>query len=475
MTTTWGVDHRPPARARTRRRRSGVVAGTALAIALVTVLGQSQGWWGDEPLVVAEPPAGPGMAPPSSLALGSPLDLTLADDDGDAASPAGGVGPWGAERLSAVDLDDCPGPTPGEEPVVVGVVTDDALGPVVGAEGDGPDAVEAARHVARLVTCGGGVDGRPVEVVAVGAGGSALAAGDAVGALLAREPLAIIGPPSLTVGLRVVELVDGRVPVLFPASIEPALDAPADGVFLLGPDAVTLGRVAAEHALDQGWRRTVVVQPDEPVASLLVDGFRSTIEAVDGVVTAELVVDDGADGWTPVLDELGSTTGIDEPPDVVFAAHRGDTRAELVAAIREAGSEVPVVAVAQPGDGLASVGALDGVWLVSRIAGDGGAVARFANSFALATGSTLDDPITAAPYADAVLLVLESASAVSPSAASSAVSSARVGGPDELLGELVSGRSVDGLLGQTMVWLGPGPGGAAEGFVEVVALGVEAG
>jgi ABC-type branched-subunit amino acid transport system substrate-binding protein len=391
------------------------------------------------------------------------------------AGSAGGVtervesGLVDVDRLLAVDAD-CPDPATGE-PVRIGVVTDEVA--VAGADVEGagvegagveragveggdpavdarPDhlPVAAARHLAALVTCSGGVDGRPVEVVTVAAGGSALATRRATAGLLAEDPVVVIGPSSVDLGLRLVEAVDGRVPVLFPLAVEPALDDPARQAHLLGPDGSALAAAAARYALDRGWSSAAVFSDAAPWTLLVADTFTSVFERAGGVVVVDLAVVEGDDGAVDLagqLDRLGLTGGPRLPPDVIVVAVDPFRLGPLVVALTEAGATLPVVAVdgRRPFPGTSPP---NGVTTVGRPPDETETRADwFDQSYREVAGQGFEDPVAAARVADGIVVALE------------AMARMGLADPGAIGPELDGSWWVTGLAGPAGVWTGPGP------------------
>ncbi len=333
-----------------------------------------------------------------------------------------------------------------DEPV--GLVPDGAVGTV-------PVGVVGARVMAEAATCEGGVLGRPVDVVAVGAGGSPLASVEAVSALLERGPAVIVGPSSLEVGLRVGEVVDGRVPVLFPRSVDPALAVPSERRFLLGPDGAVLGDAAAGHVLAQSWRRAVVVLGESAEDELVANAFASALEAGGGVVVSELGVGDGGVDPGELLDAVEPASPIQEPPDVVFVALGVDGAVAVLDAMRSAGVELPVVAVDRRADGGVVAESLDGLELVGwpRPA-TADALDRFAVVLAAELGTGSADRVAEARTADAVLLAIE------------AVARAATDEPTPVASALAAGVVVSGLAESVRAW----PVTAVDDGAEVVTV-----
>lgn len=461
---------------RAQRRRQAIVAATvAMMVAVPTVVGSSFGWWsGTAPVAAGAEPAIAGAEPGSSAgeALvggeGGGGGVVLVPDPldpGAAIGEPGLVGIGGGLLDAGVDPgDDCTTGPPGE-PIVVGVLTTEELtgeepdpsAPAeVGLGSVSPTAVEVeevGRYLVGLVNCAGGVLGRPVEVMAAEAVGSPLATNDAVAELVDRGVSAIIAPSSLEVTIAAADATAGRVPVLVPWSIEPALDDQQRGLFLIDPDATTLAAAAAAHARDRGWSNAVLVEGSDPLADLAMSRFADGFVSDGGAVAAEVSLVVAADGSVDLgsqLDRFGVGPLAQAPPDVIVTATGVEVLAGLRQALAAAGVEVPVLAIdrREPSATWASLD-LPGVEVVGRhvLEPDGRVTLLESVVGGIGEGQSVDS-LALARFADAVLIAVD------------AVDRAGSAEPDAVAESLREPRAIDGVRGPMGVW--PGRDAGAE-------------
>lgn len=436
-----------PERVARRQRVARLAAALALAIAVPTVVGSSAGWWSSETAAGRGSAASGvsladgGVGPGGSL-VGDPLGQ---EGGGGGSIEAGLVGLSGELLDVGVDLDDGCADGPDGEPVLLGVVSEPSNGADAGlSAGVEPLAVRVARRMAALVNCAGGVLGRPVEVLVADAAGSPVAARNAVTGLVGRGVSVMIGPSSTPLAVRVAEAVAGRVPVLFPLSVEPALDDRDRGLFLLGPDVVALSEFSAERARARGWRTAAVLAASDPLDDLAATSFADAFAAGGGTVTARLPVLATVDGEVDLGDQLGRLGGGADPqppPDVVFSPTDLVTLVELRRALVSAGLDVPVVGLdrRQPIGPFTTV-SFDGVMVVGR--GSVEPAGRVDRLLALvgSAGGGATDPLAAARLADAVLVALDAIVRADRSAA------------EAVAGQLGVGLTIQGVTGPVGVW-----------------------
>ncbi len=341
-------------------------------------------------------PGGSGSGADGGSEGGSSSGSGSGSDGGAADGSSGGTSEAGEERWSVdgalVAGFDCGQPVVGE-PLRVGYAVDRS-GP--GWVADGPGS-EAAGHLARMINCSGGVEGRPVEVLVVDVSGTVLGSRPAMMELLAWQPDAIIGPSTVAVGLRLREMVAGRVPVVFPVSTEPALADPALALFTVVPVGPPAGEALARFAVDRGWTEAVIVHGSD--GAYQTDGawFSDAFVAAGGVVQA--VVEDSA-GLAAAL--VGGNA-----PDVVFTSLGPEPFNELQEQVAGLGLDVAVLN-ADP-SAAHHVDARFGdrsFGLTPVLPEADGRMARLDQSFAAATGSSSTNPAAAALVGDALALII---------------------------------------------------------------------
>lgn len=444
-----------------RRRRLAVMAATvAMAVAVPAVVGSSAGWWSGSSSVQSGAGSsdvgsrsglGGGQVGADADGLGSLVpDLLDADDVG---HEAGLVGIGGGLLDVGVGLDDpCTVGPPGD-PIAIGILIADGVEPGSARGDDAGDGsgrgtaaeVEVGRYVAGLVNCAGGVLGRPVEVVVAEAAGSPLATNAAVAELVDRGVSAIIGPASLEVTIAAAEAAGGRIPILAPWSVEPALDDHDRGLFLIDPDAPTLAAAAAAHALDRRLVDAVVVEGADPLEGLALSSFTEDFVVGGGSVAAEVVAVVGADGSVDLgseLDRFGVGPLSQTPPDVVVSAAGAETLIGLRRALTAAGVDAPILAIdrREPSAGWASFDR-SGVEVVGRrAAASDGRVAALESAVVGRPSGAAVDAVALARFADAVLIALD------------AVDGAGSADPEAVATQLSAPRLFGGVRGPTGVW-----------------------
>ena len=364
-------------------------------------------------------------------------DLDVADDVSDGQSTS----LWSIDEALAADPA-CSEPATGGS-LRIAYAAD--LSPVGGSV-DGPGS-EAARHLARLVNCAGGLDGQPVEVSVFDVGGSALAARASLGQLIEWGPDAVIGPQSAAPGLRLLEALSEAAPVVFPVSTEPALADPSRSSYLVSADGYRLGAAAARFAIDQGWRTASVLTADGPDTGAAASGFVEAFALGGGTVLAEIADPAAGGDLSEVVAELARGTR----PDVVFTDLAPSPFVALRDAAADAGLDSPFVnsnptALAElwiepgaSGGTTASpetVAALEGSYSV--VAGATGPDRRSGlldEALRAVTDSDAQNPLAAAAVGDAMAVIIE------------AYLRSGTGGRPEVARALSDGLTADGIRG----------------------------
>lgn len=458
-----------PERLAKRRRLANRAAAAALLIAVPAAVGSSAGWWES-----GEAMAGPGSVAEVAAAGAETVDLLAPDllaigagtgPDGQAAGVEMGAGVRVGPHLLDGDFDPDDGCVdgPAGEPVVIGVVVDP-----VSAGRDDAVALEVAagRYVTAAVNCAGGVIGRPVEIAVAG---SSAAARQGVVELMEVGASVVVGPSPVELALRTAGAAGGRVAVLSPLSVEPALAAPDRGLFLIDPDGVALAEGAARHARQQGWRTAVVMTGSDPLEDLVAGSFERAFTAAGGSVTAQLplVVDaDGSIDLTNQLRRLGRGPVPQPGPDLVFSPVGPATAGDLRSGLMAAELDVPVLGLDRRqvlgggssldnGDDVAAGAVIDarglgsdavlvdGVEIVGRPSVDiDGRVARLLDAVGSSNPSASEDPVAVVRLADAFLIAVD------------AIGRAGTSDTGEVLDRLAEGETVDGVVGVTGVWRG---------------------
>ncbi len=355
---------------------------------------------------------------PETTAIAAP-DLESAE--GDAASETGeqsdaesgdesdsSEGEQAARSLFDIDAvlaadPDCPEPVSGET-LVIGYAAD--LG-AFGVFADGP-ASQTTSHIAELINCSGGLDGRPVEVVVSDVSGTdPLASRDATIELLEAGAQALLGPPFPDPGFRVLQATNGQVPVLFTGSTEPALADASQLSFLVAFNDTQGATAAAQFAQTKGWGRAAVFGAAGPYFGYNADVFAAAFNGQGGTVTAEysFVPQDQVDFGEAVADM------VTDPPDVVYSPMFADQWVVLRRQLDEAGlADVELLGsdAFEATNGYALAGT-DGLFHVTHTdPGDETRLQALLNSFADANGGVPPaSPSMAALAGDAMAVIAE--------------------------------------------------------------------
>ncbi|MEM9563873.1 MAG: ABC transporter substrate-binding protein [Actinomycetota bacterium] len=260
----------------------------------------------------------------------------LAGTDAGAATGGDAVptGPFDIDAVLQADPD-CPNPVTGE-PLVVGYAAD--MGEL-GAFGDGP-ASQTAIHIANLVNCSGGLDGRPVEVSMADISGDPVASREQTMGLVEGGVSVLLGPPFPDPGFRVLQVTEGGVPVIFTGSTEPALGDDSNLSFLVAFSDTQGATAAAQFAQSQGWTTAVTFSSPGPYFGYNPLVFTEVFTAQGGQIVADFP-------YLPIetLDFTEAIAAIaDDPPDVIYSAMIAVQLVALKQQLAEAGlADVEVI------------------------------------------------------------------------------------------------------------------------------------
>lgn len=216
------------------------------------------------------------------------------------------------DAILAADLENCE-EAPSGDPIKVGMAMD--FSDVVGfVDIPGSDLVP---HLAALANCGGGIDGRPVEVQVAEVGDdAALAAGE----LLDWGAHFLIGPPFADFALPILQTTEGNVPLFVAASTEPTLADAEINSFLVSFDDNLMSAAAAQWALDEGITRAIVFTEGEgvPYTGVNPDAFMAAFEEGGGEVVSVQTYTWATD--TDFSAQVNEIAGLSENNEVVFSA-----------------------------------------------------------------------------------------------------------------------------------------------------------
>jgi branched-chain amino acid transport system substrate-binding protein len=267
-----------------------------------------------------------GDAPGTASDNGASDDGTSPDDTVGSAIEPDETGPGGTTAGGTAAGDDAtdggadavpttrPGPCRLPEPLRIGYVADLSG---VGAAFDGPATI-AARTRVDLLNAAGGVGGLPVELVVRDVGTDPTLAQQATQELLAAGVDAILGPPSVEVGLAVLESSGDVVPVVFPGATDPQLADPSRGAFLAGSSDPVQAAAAAELAVGLGASRVVTFSADDDRDSAdAATAFTLAFENARGELLQQYSYSSADTDFTTQVEQI---VQLDPPADALFTA-----------------------------------------------------------------------------------------------------------------------------------------------------------
>jgi branched-chain amino acid transport system substrate-binding protein len=345
------------------------------------------------------------------LVLAGALALTAcgggdAGGDGGDGVTDGGVRAGSAELplddWLATDLGAC-AEEPTGEPLRIGYAADLSE---LGGFADVP-GTEAARFMAELINCAGGIEGTPVEVIVQDIQGDPEVTQRAAQDLLDAGVQAILGPPFADFGLPLLQVVGGRVPVLFVSSTEPTLANAEQLSFLVPFDDTAQATVAAEFAIEQGFETAVTFSSPGPYFGYNPEVFTRVFEEKGGKVLADYTFSLEDTDFSTQVNDL---TNLPETPDVLYTAMISPQLGPLLGQIHGAGIDLELIgADSFDATRVWELGpdAEGAYYTTHAFPEEGSPMARFLEAFEAARGRPLETVSFGALAADAVILVAD--------------------------------------------------------------------
>jgi len=244
-------------------------------------------------------------------------DSTTADTAAPADSTAPTESTTPEETIAAGD--EATVPTVGAEcvldsPLKIGFAAD--LGEL-GAFSDQPGS-EAAQVMVDKINEAGGVGGLPIEYTIKDIQGDPAATQRAGQELLDDGINAIIGPPFASTGAPLLDAVDGKAPIVFMASTDPALADPSRGAFLASFSDPVQSSAIAEWALAEGHTTAVTLSSSDDVYfSGNPEYFTEVFEAGGGTVLGDYAYSLADADFSTQVNEIAA---LDTPPAILFTA-----------------------------------------------------------------------------------------------------------------------------------------------------------
>jgi branched-chain amino acid transport system substrate-binding protein len=201
-----------------------------------------------------------------------------------------------------------------DTPLKIGFAAD--LGEL-GAFSDQPGS-DAAKVKVDQINAAGGVGGLPIEYQVKDVQGDPAATQRAAQELLDDGVNAIIGPPFASTGAPLLDTVDGKAPIIFMASTDPALADPSRGAFLASFSDPVQASAMAEYALGQGFTKAVTLSStDDVYFSGNPEYFTSVFTDGGGSVLGDYAYSLADSDFSTQVNEIA---GLSDKPEVLFTA-----------------------------------------------------------------------------------------------------------------------------------------------------------
>lgn len=295
----------------TRRRQALLTAAVVLLAACTSGTDQAD-------------PGPSSSSTPNGAAATAPPGQT--GQTGQTAAPTSGPR-WDIDAALAADPN-CPNPL-SADPLVIGYAAD--LGDL-GGFADGP-ASETARHLAKLINCSGGIGGRAVRVDVNDISGSPTDSRAAVLSLIQGGAQVLLGPPFPDPGFRVLQATQGRTPVIFTGSTEPALADTTELSYLVAFNDTQGASAAAQFAKSRNWNTAVTLSSPGPYFGYNVRVFTSAFTSAGGQVLADLPFVPGEQ--TDFADAVATIA--QNPPDMIYTPMLAEQLVALKGQLEKAG------------------------------------------------------------------------------------------------------------------------------------------
>ena len=201
-----------------------------------------------------------------------------------------------------------------DSPLKIGFAAD--LGEL-GAFSDQPGS-QAAKVMVDKINDAGGVGGLPVEYTVKDVQGDPAATQRAGQELLDEGVNAIIGPPFASTGAPLLDAVDGKAPIIYMASTDPALADPSRGAFLASFSDPVQSSAIAEWALSENHTTAVTLSSSDDVYfSGNPEYFTKVFEEGGGTVLGDYAYSLADADFSTQVNEIAA---LDEPPAILFTA-----------------------------------------------------------------------------------------------------------------------------------------------------------
>ncbi len=302
----------------------------------------------------------------------------------------------------AADLSNC-AEAPTGEPLLIGYAADLSE---VGGFADGPGS-EGAKYMAELITCAGGIGGHPVEVIVQDIQGDPDVTQRAASDLLDAGVQAILGPPFADFGLPLLQVVGGKVPVIFVASTEPSLADEENLSFLGTFDDPRQATEAALFARGLGDETAVTFSIPGPYFGYNAETFTKVFEEEGGTALGDYTFSFEDQDFST---QVNAIAALDAPPDVLYTAMLTPQLGVLIPQLNAAGiTPTYVFADAADATRVWDLGAdAEGVYFTTHaFPSDDNRMQEFLDKFEADTGAPLETFSFGALAADSVILMAD--------------------------------------------------------------------
>ncbi len=224
-----------------------------------------------------------------------------------------------------------------DSPLKIGFAAD--LGEL-GAFSDQPGS-EAAKVMVDKINEAGGVGGLPVEYSVKDIQGDPAATQRAGQELLDSGVNAIIGPPFASTGAPLLDAIDGKAPIIYMASTDPALADPSRGAFLASFSDPVQSSAIAQWALSNDHTTAVTLSSSDDVYfSGNPEYFTKVFEDGGGTVLGDYAYSLADADFSTQVNEIAA---LPEPPAILFTAMVMPQTQVLLAQLRAAGLKDVIV------------------------------------------------------------------------------------------------------------------------------------
>lgn len=223
------------------------------------------------------------------------------------------------------------------EPIKIGF-----FAPITGeAAADGESAVRGANLAVKIINEGGGVLGRPVELVTYDDAFSPDEAANVVRKLIEQDKVVAVvsGSYSFTTRAGAPIAQEAGIPFMASYAVHPAVTEVGEYVWRIGELAPIQGAIGAQIVNDKfNAKKVAVLVVDNDFGTSLTEGFKARAAELGMQIVYEQKYPLGESDFRPMLDGI-----VAAKPDVIYATGYYAEAASLVSQMKEAGITIQVV------------------------------------------------------------------------------------------------------------------------------------